>query len=37
MFSIVFSGPVLQLDGNKDPLPTWTLEVNSTDPVFFYW
>ena len=33
----VFSGPVLQEGGNKNPLPTWRLEVNSTDPIFFYW
>lgn len=34
---LVFSGPIEQLHGTENPPPTWTLEVNSTDPVFFYW
>ncbi|RYP63301.1 hypothetical protein DL771_009333 [Monosporascus sp. 5C6A] len=31
-----FSGAVEQPDGNRNPLPTWTLRVNTTEPVFFY-
>ncbi|OTB17741.1 hypothetical protein K445DRAFT_315496 [Daldinia sp. EC12] len=30
-----FSGPVEQ-DTVQSPIPSWDLEVNSTDPVFFY-
>ncbi|KAI8966287.1 hypothetical protein F5Y11DRAFT_343675 [Daldinia sp. FL1419] len=30
-----FSGPIEQ-DTLQDPIPTWDLKVNSTDPVFFY-
>ncbi|RYP24970.1 hypothetical protein DL765_000198 [Monosporascus sp. GIB2] len=31
-----FSGAIEQPNGNLDPLPTWTLRVNTTEPVFFY-
>ncbi|RYP72249.1 hypothetical protein DL770_007993 [Monosporascus sp. CRB-9-2] len=31
-----FSGAIEQPDNNPNPLPTWTLRVNTTDPVFFY-
>ncbi|RYP52327.1 hypothetical protein DL769_010701 [Monosporascus sp. CRB-8-3] len=31
-----FSGAIEQPNGNLNPLPTWTLRVNTTDPVFFY-
>ncbi|RYO76591.1 hypothetical protein DL766_005504 [Monosporascus sp. MC13-8B] len=31
-----FSGAIEQPDGNLSPLPTWTLRVNTTEPVFFY-
>ncbi|RYP00808.1 hypothetical protein DL764_006412 [Monosporascus ibericus] len=31
-----FSGAIEQPDGNENPLPTWTLRVNTTEPVFFY-
>ncbi|RYP41902.1 hypothetical protein DL767_000731 [Monosporascus sp. MG133] len=31
-----FSGAIEQPDEGLNPLPTWTLRVNTTDPVFFY-